>query len=175
MRPRPLTRTLGAILAGGQARRFGSDKAHARLEGWRLIDLVYDRLAVQCDAIVVCGREEEGFACIPDAPEAGLGPLGGLNAALAHAAAQGFTHVLSCGVDVPNLPPDLAEILAGEGAGIVQSQPVVGLWPAALADVLAAFIAGGGRSLYRFADHIEARQIGFDPPLMNVNRPEDLP
>jgi molybdopterin-guanine dinucleotide biosynthesis protein A len=170
-----LTSILGAILAGGQARRFGSDKAQARYNGWRLIDLVYDHLSVQCDAIVVCGREEEGFTCIPDRPEAGLGPLGGLNAALNHARGSGFAHVLSVGVDVPNLPPDLAQILAGEGAAIVQSQPVVGLWPADLADTLDAFLSGGGRSLYRFADHVHARQIGFDPPLLNVNTPSDLP
>lgn len=170
-----MTRTLGAILAGGQSRRFGSDKAQARLGGWRLIDLVYDRLAVQCDTIVVCGRVESGFTCIPDLPEPGLGPLGGLNAALAHAAASGHSHVLSCGVDVPNLPPDLAGTLAGEGAAIVQSQPVVGLWPVTLSGTLADYIAGGGRALYGFAERVGARRIGFDPPLLNVNRPEDLP
>lgn len=112
--------------------------------------------------------------CLPDRPSAGLGPLGGLNAALHHAAGHGFTHVLSTGCDVPNLPPDLAETLAGEGPAIVQSQPVIGLWPAELAPRLEAFIAGGGRALYGFAESVGARQIGFDPPLMNVNRPEDL-
>ena len=173
--PKPLTRILGAILAGGQARRFGSDKAHARYDGWRLIDLVYDHLSVQCDAIVVCGREEEGFACIPDAPEAGLGPLGGLNAALLHAAAEGFTHVLSAGCDVPNLPADMAQVLAGEGPAIVRSQPVVGLWPVDLAGALEEFLAGGGRALYGFAERVHARQIAFDPPLLNVNTPADLP
>eukprot|EP00611_Tribonema_gayanum_P009759 TRINITY_DN19634_c0_g1_i1.p3 TRINITY_DN19634_c0_g1~~TRINITY_DN19634_c0_g1_i1.p3 ORF type:complete len:108 (-),score=11.69 TRINITY_DN19634_c0_g1_i1:38-361(-) len=80
-RPRRLTETrpvrLGAILAGGQARRFGSDKAQALYEGARLIDRVAAALAAQCEAVVVCGREEAGFACIPDWPESGLGPLGG--------------------------------------------------------------------------------------------------
>lgn len=111
---------------------------------------------------------------LPDRPSTGLGPLGGLNAALHHAAERGFTHVLSTGCDVPNLPPDLAETLAGDGPAIVQSQPVIGLWPAELAPRLEAFIAGGGRALYGFAESVSARQIGFDPPLMNVNRPEDL-
>ncbi|MFL0355293.1 molybdenum cofactor guanylyltransferase [Erythrobacter sp. GH1-10] len=166
---------LGAILAGGQSRRFGSDKAHARYNGFRLIDLVYDHLSVQCDAIVVCGREEEGFECVSDLPEAGLGPLGGLNAALSHAAANGFTHVLSAGCDVPNLPPDLADTLSGESAAIVQSQPVIGLWPVAVGGSLAEFLEDGGRSLYGFAERIEARQIAFDPPLLNVNSPDDLP
>jgi molybdopterin-guanine dinucleotide biosynthesis protein A len=165
---------LGAILAGGQARRFGSDKAQALYEGARLIDRVADALAAQCAAVVVCGREEPGFACIPDWPEAGLGPLGGLAAALRHAEASGFAHVLSAGVDVPDLPHDLAATLSGEGAAIVESQPVVGLWPAAAASALADFIAGGGRSLYRFADHVGARRIDLPAALMNVNRPEDL-
>jgi molybdenum cofactor guanylyltransferase len=166
---------LGAILAGGQARRFGSDKAQALYEGARLIDRVADALAAQCDTVVVCGREEPGFPCIPDWPEAGLGPLGGLAAALRHAEASGFAHVLSAGVDAPDLPHDLAATLSGEGAAIVESQPVVGLWPTAALPALEAFLHGGGRSLYRFADHVGARRIDLPAALMNVNRPEDLP
>lgn len=170
-----MTKLLGTILAGGQARRFGSDKAQALFEGTRLIDRVAAALAAQCDAVIVCGREEPGFICIPDWPETGLGPLGGLAGALRHAEATGFTHVLAAGVDAPDLPHDLAAILAGEGAAIVESQPVVGLWPVAASPALEAFMAEGGRSLYRFADHIGARRIELPAPLMNVNRPEDLP
>ena len=129
-------------------------------------------MAAQCDALVVCGREEPGFVCIPDWPEAGLGPLGGLAAALRHAEERGFSGVLSAGVDVPDLPHDLAAALAGEGAGIVESQPVVGLWPVADFLPLEAFLHGGGRSLYRFADAIAARRIDLAAPLMNVNRPD---
>lgn len=166
---------MGAILAGGQARRFGSDKAQALYEGARLIDRVAAALAAQCDAVVVCGRDEPGFSCIPDWPQAGLGPLGGLTAALRHARTRGFTHVLSAGVDAPDLPHDLAALLAGEGAAIVESQPVVGLWPVTALPALEAFLGGGGRSLYRCADALGARRIDLPAPLMNVNRPEDLP
>lgn len=141
----------------------------------RLIDGVAAALLAQCEALVVCGREERGFACIPDWPEPGTGPLGGLAAALRHAGEQGFTHVLSAGVDVPDYPHNLAATLAGEGAAIVESQPVVGLWPVAAGGSLEAFLTNGGRSLYRFADHIGARRIALPRPLMNVNRPEDLP
>lgn len=165
---------LGAILAGGQARRFGSDKAQALYQGERLIDRVAAALLAQCGALVVCGRDEPGFRCIPDWPEAGLGPLGGLAAALRHAREQGFSHVLSAGVDVPDLPHDLSMSLAGEGAAIVESQPVVGLWPVADVPTLEVFLSGGGRSLYRFADAIAARRVDLPTALMNVNRPEDL-
>jgi len=112
---------------------------------------------------------------MPDLPEPGLGPLGGLNAALHYAARSDASHVLSAGVDIPNLPHDLGVLLSGEGAAIVENQPVVGLWPVTLTPVLAAFIADGGRSLYRFADHVGARQIALKPPLLNVNRPADIP
>ena len=158
----------------GQARRFGSDKAQALYQGERLIDRVAAALAAQCEGVVVCGRDEPGFACIPDWPETGLGPLGGLAAALRYASGQGFAHVLSAGVDVPDLPHDLAVSLAGDGAAIVESQPVVGLWPVAAAPVLEAFLADGGRSLYRFADNVGARQVELPATLMNVNYPEDL-
>ena len=124
--------------------------------------------------MVVCGREEEGFACIPDRPAADMGPLGGINAALHHARYHGFDHVLSAACDIPNLPHDLVKALAGEGAAMVQSQPVVGLWPAGLADELEAFLSGGGRRLYDFGQGAGARMVRIDPPLMNVNRPEDL-
>lgn len=174
-RPRHSIKPLGAILAGGQARRFGSDKALALYRGERLIDCVAAALGAQCGAVIVCGRQEPGFTCIPDLPDADMGPLGGLNAALQYAAQEGYSHVLSAGVDAPNLPHDLAEVLAGDGPAIVQSQPVVGLWPAALADELAAFLEGGGRALYGFAESTGARRIAYDPPLMNVNQPEDLP
>ncbi|MFN4020387.1 MAG: molybdenum cofactor guanylyltransferase [Erythrobacter sp.] len=170
-----MTKTLGAILAGGQARRFGSDKAQALYRGARLIDRAAAALGAQCAAVVVCGRGEPGFACIPDWPEPGLGPLGGLAAALRHAHEQGYSHVLSAGVDAPDLPHDLAASLAGDGAAIVASQPVVGLWPVTDWPAVRAFLEGGGRSLYRCADHIGARRVELAAGLMNVNRPEDLP
>lgn len=168
-------RILGALLAGGQARRFGSDKAYALYQGERLIDIVGKSLGSQCDGVVVCGREEPGFQCVQDRPEAGAGPLGGINAALHFANRNGFNAVLSAACDIPNLPGDLAEILAGESPAIVQSQPVVGFWPTGVASRLDEFLASGGRKLFDFAELVGARKVRFDPPLMNINRPEDLP
>jgi molybdopterin-guanine dinucleotide biosynthesis protein A len=47
---------LGAIIAGGKATRFGSDKAAALLNGRPLIEHVADGLREQVDALIVCGR-----------------------------------------------------------------------------------------------------------------------
>lgn len=168
-------RVLAAILAGGQSRRFGRDKALALVGGVRLIDRVAAVLQPQSDALVVCGRDDPAYACLPDWPEPGLGPLGGLGAALRHARDNGFDAVLSASCDVPNLPPDLRARLSGNGPACAASQPVVGWWPAGCADGLEQFLSDGRRALYGFAEQVGARQIAFDPPLANVNRPEDLP
>lgn len=169
-----MARILGAILAGGRAQRFGSDKAVAEWRGKRLIDWVAEALHAQCENVVLCGREEPGFVCLADAPQTGLGPLAGLNAALGYARKNSFTHVLSAGVDAPNLPHLLTDALMGEGAAVVESQPVVGVWPVAMADELAVFLKEGGRSLYGFAERVDARRVMLDAPLMNVNQPGDL-
>lgn len=167
-------RILGAILAGGRARRFGSDKAHALWQGERLIDRVAAALGPQCDTLIVCGREEPGFASLPDRPGPDLGPLGGLNAALRHARDNGFDAVLAAACDIPDIPSDLLVRLEGVGPAIIADQPVVGLWPANLAPALEEFLAQGGRAIYRFAESVGARQVSIDPGLGNINRPEDL-
>jgi len=168
-------RILGAILAGGKAQRYGSDKAQALYRGERLIDRVARALLAQCEALVVCGREEPGFTCIPDLPRPGMGPLGGLNAALHYGHENGFDLVLAAPCDIPDLPRDLVSELYGDGAALVASQPVVGLWPAALAEALDRFVLGDRLAVMAFADAVGARRVEIHPPLSNVNRPEDLP
>lgn len=104
-----------------------------------------------------------------------MGPLGGLCAALHHAQESGFDAVLAAPCDVPNLPGDLFGMLEGETAAIVQSQPVVGYWPASLAGPLEEYLLRGERRIYNFAEQSGARLVRFDPPLMNINEVGDLP
>src|SRR5687768_5356431 len=51
------TMILGAVLAGGQSSRFGSDKALAELDGRTLIARAVDALAGWCEYVVAVGRE----------------------------------------------------------------------------------------------------------------------
>ncbi|UUL81709.1 molybdenum cofactor guanylyltransferase [Sphingomonas qomolangmaensis] len=161
-------RLLGAVLAGGLSRRFGSDKAEALLDGERLIDRVVAALTPQVDAVILCGRAPG----LPDRPVGGLGPLAGLNAALHHARAHGFDAVLSVPCDAPYLPHDLRAIL-GDGPAFIADQPVIGIWPAALADRLDVHLRGDDRSLRRWgrATGASARNA---PPIANINTPADL-
>lgn len=118
---------LGAIIAGGQSRRFGSDKALAEIGGKPLLDHVAEALRRQTDALIVCGREWPGATSIPDRPAPDQGPLGGLCAALRHAADNGFDAVLTAGCDTLPVPAELLSLLnpslpregQGVGAGAV--------------------------------------------------------
>jgi molybdopterin-guanine dinucleotide biosynthesis protein A len=171
-----VTRLLGAILAGGQSRRFGSDKAMASHAGRPLIAHIIEALEPQVDAVILCGRTLEGVAHVADRPEAGLGPMGGINAALHYAAANGFDAVLTCGCDTPLLPADLGERLAAAGEAVfVEDLPVIGRWPARLAEQIDRHLQeGDDRSIRRWARSIGAVAITLPDAVPNINTPEDL-
>lgn len=161
-------RILGAILAGGESRRFGSNKAAAALDGRMLIDWVRAALAPQVDALVICGPDGLG-----DRPAGRLGPLAGINAAL-HVARE-FDAVLSVPCDAPRLPVDLRLRLEAVGApSFIEDAPVIGLWPVALAELLDEHLIGADRSMRGWARRIGARGVQLDRPILNVNTPDDL-
>jgi molybdopterin-guanine dinucleotide biosynthesis protein A len=165
---------LGAILAGGQSRRFGSDKAVASYRGAPLIAHMIDALGRQCDAILICGRRIEGYDMVPDRPAPGLGPLGGLAAALHAGQARGFDAVLSVPCDAPQIPHDLRAQL-GAAPACLADLPVIGLWPCALADQLDRHVAADPRrSMRGWADRIGAARRTLAVPIANINTPADL-
>lgn len=163
---------LGAVLAGGRSRRFGSDKAMALLNGRTLLDHAMAALAPHVATVVICGRDG-GLA---DRPQADLGPLGGLNAALHHAAAQGFAGVLTTGCDMPVYPAELPAALIGAGAAVLEGQQLLGWWPAGLAPELDAHLAEeNDRSIRGWLARVDARVVQMPGLVLpNINRPEDL-
>ncbi|MDV3456876.1 molybdenum cofactor guanylyltransferase [Sphingomonas sp. HF-S4] len=170
-----MTKLLGAILAGGQSRRFGSDKAAALLDGRPLIEHVAEALARDCDALVVCGRSHAAIPFLADLPRPGLGPLGGLCAALLHGRDHGFEAVLSAPCDVPDLPAGLLARLSARPASYVAGLPVIGLWPCTLADGLRAHLdAQDDRSMRYWACVANAVPVALDQPPANINTPEAL-
>lgn len=167
-------RLLGCVLAGGQSRRFGSDKALALWRGRTLLDHAIVMLGGRCDAVVVAGRTLQDVDCVADWPSAGQGPLGGLAGALRHARRANYGAVLTIGVDSLGLPDDLAHLMA-PGPACLAQQPVVGLWPVATLPVLEAILTGGERgSMLHFAERAGARLIELEAAPANVNTPEDL-
>lgn len=171
--PRPC---LGAILAGGKSRRFGSDKAKALIDGRPMLDHVIEALTPQVDAMVICGREWPGIVPLEDYPIAGIGPLGGLGAALDHAARGGYRGVLTVPVDVLPLPGNILGLLGDGSAAVFARQCLVGFWPTEYRDALMAHIlSGGGHAFQAWLDSTDARRMPEPFAMSNVNRVEDLP
>ena len=165
---------LGAVLAGGQSSRFGSDKALAELGGETLLARAVATLSGWCDQVVVVGREQAPALTLPDWPRPAMGPLGGIAAALRHARGAGCSAVLSCGVDSVGLPDHLPALLDPAPAYLAD-QPVVGLWPVeALAQVEAILDGTGRHSLRALAERIGARAVQLDAGSGHIATPEDL-
>ena len=162
-------RLLGAVLAGGRSIRFGSDKGQALLNGKPLIEHAAEALSKHCEEVVIVGR-----GAVPDWPEPGRGPLGGLAGALLYARDSGFDAVLSCALDSLGLPADLRERLM-PAPSYVESQPVIGMWLTDSLDAAQAMLASGQTASMRgFADRIEARAVKLPQEPANVNTPDDL-
>ncbi len=165
---------LGAVLAGGLSSRFGSDKALAEIDGRTLISLAVDALSGWCEHVVVTGRETAPAPTLPDWPRAGLGPLGGVAAAMHHALDEGYDAVMTCGVDAGLLPDDLLAVLGQAPAYLVQ-QPVIGIWPVSAMPALEAILQGTqSHSMRRFAEAIGARGVELSATIANINTPHDL-
>jgi molybdenum cofactor guanylyltransferase len=192
---------LGAIIAGGQGRRFGGDKGAAMLGGKALIDHVADALRPQVDALIVCGREWPGLDSVADRPAPDMGPLGGLNAALHAAQHEGFDMVLTTGCDVLPVPtfsrhPELVsgsmdkqqptvlvekwmlKQVQHDGsvvASVIKGQPLFGLWPTSLASQLDHHLATQtDRSMRHWIAITGAREVECATDFHNLNTREDF-
>ena len=111
------TTLIGLVLAGGQSRRMGQDKALMRYQGRTLIDNASLLLqAASCDKVLI-SRNTPGFLNdkIEDA-----GPLSGVHAVL-DALSQSDNHngnpceLLVLPVDMPQMTPELLRILVSRG------------------------------------------------------------
>ena len=168
------TDVLGAVIAGGKSTRFGSDKALAPFRGRPLIDHAVSAVAAHSAQVIVCGRDHEDLASVKDQPNAGMGPLGGVAAALLEAQARRHSAVLTAPCDTIDLPQDLLNILSPYPS-YVESLPVIGLWPAsAAADALAILEGEGIHSMKAFAARISARAVQLPREPVNINTAADL-
>ncbi|GGB93897.1 molybdenum cofactor guanylyltransferase [Novosphingobium endophyticum] len=165
---------LGAVLAGGQSSRFGSDKALAELDGHTLLALAVDALAGLCEHVIVVGRETAPAPTVPDWPKPGMGPLGGIAAALHHARDEGYEAVLTCGVDAAFLPDDLVQVLSPAPACLTR-QPVIGLWPVSAVEVVEKLLHSNDRhSMLRLVELLGARRVDTAAAIPNINTQQDL-
>ncbi len=174
------------IATGGMGSRMGGAKAERMLGGARLIDHMLRWARGQSDLVALAVRTGDGDlgTALPTLADAAadLGPISALDSAMRFAAQHGADHVLLVSCDMPFLPVDLlqrlSDAIGGAGAALPDAagrvQPLAALWRVDVA-ALDAYIAGGGQSLWRFAERqamvrLPAQAADF----ANINTSEEL-
>lgn len=174
-----------AVTAGGQSRRFGSDKALALWQGQPLLNHVAGSLNAAPERLLIAptGRYSlQGWTEIADG-RPGEGPLAGLETALLSSQRE---WVALTGVDLPTLTAaywhQLAaartahslSVQAADAQG--QPQPLAALYHRDLLPYITALLDSGERRL-RLACPPERVVVLHSLParfFRNINRPEDL-
>ena len=192
----------GVIVAGGLSRRMGGgDKTLLDLGGGTMLACIIERLRPQVGALILNANGDAsrfaafGLPVVPDEITDYAGPLAGMLAgmrwSLAHAPAA--RHIATVSSDAPFLPMDLVARLSSaiakrpDAIALARSpdglQPVIGLWPVALADDLQAQLAAGTRKILAWAERHAIAQVDFPQidiggrtvdPFFNANTPEDF-
>lgn len=175
---------VGVVLAGGQSRRMGRDKAVVAFKGKRLIDHVIERLSPQVDRVLLSAGQtyDTGLTAIADAA-AFQGPVAGLFGVADWMArhAPGCDGFLTAPVDGPFLPDDLAGRLTDrpDQSAIAQDEagthPTFAYWTLAALEQARSSLPDAP-SLHRLAKSAEAREVtwpGTDH-FINLNTLDDL-
>lgn len=180
------------LLAGGQSRRMGRDKALLEVEGQPLWRLQIAKLEPVADEILISVREtgsfiESEYPKIPDPPGA-RGPLGGVASAL-HAATH--PHLLVLAVDLPAMTSAYLETLSAHitaGAGVVPEldgyyQGTCAIYPVRLLPLVEETLQSGDPSFQNLIRQALAsgqmKVVPVDdkdrPLFANWNTPESIP
>lgn len=179
------------VLMGGRASRMGGgDKALIPLAGRPILAHALERLAPQVGSIALSANGDParlacfGLPVLPDPAEGPEGPLGGVRAGLAWAAAlPGVTHLATIPGDAPTPPRDLvARLLTAAEGGLAAAvspggiEPLHALWPLSFSADLERLIAEGVASPRRALMTLRAREAVFSTPegFRDVDTPDDL-
>lgn len=184
------------ILAGGESRRMGQDKASLKLGDQTLLQRVTNIVQPLFSDVIVSVRQPRPDCDLPQVSDDPLhaGPLAGLAAGLARA---DTTWVFAVACDMPFITPQLIECLAGFRSAEDYSQvdavvPVVAGYPQPLAafyarhnlGVLREILNGNGRhSLRELLEKLTVRYVTetemhtADPALrsfFDLDTPQDM-
>ncbi len=171
------------VLAGGESRRMGRDKAFIDVGGETLAARTARVVSAICDHVIVVGAPGRALPALQDGvatafdDERFQGPIAGIVAGLAALPIDATSHVLVVGVDLPRLheeplrallalaPPERAVALAREG----EVEPLPSWLPTArLRDALLASRAD--RSLRALLRDLEVRAVTTDEIMVEAPR-----
>ncbi len=177
----PLTtvRVGGLLLAGGQSRRFGAEKAVARFGEQLMMDAVAERFDPFAD-FAISARPGSAAATramrlhatiLNDDPSLPSGPLAGVLEGLKWAHARNLDFLATAPCDAPLLPTDVFERLLGAiglaraafAVTSVGEHPLCAVWQVALQSPLEHSLRGGVHpSVRSFLAAQHAERVWFD-------------
>lgn len=181
----------GVILAGGESSRMGRNKALLEVNGERMVETAYRRIAELFDEVLLVTNTPEIYGFIPCRKIAdiypGMGPLGGIHAALSGCNAE-RAFVTAC--DMPSLNPQLIRELSSMqgGTDVVIPETPGGLEPLhavyakSCLPMMEIILRAGERRILSFFDQAQVRLVprgriaALDPDFSsfrNINTPED--
>ncbi|HET8900080.1 MAG TPA: molybdenum cofactor guanylyltransferase MobA [Rhodanobacteraceae bacterium] len=188
----PVTRPpiLGAVLAGGEARRLGGlDKGLQPFRGRALVASVVDAIKPEVDEIlIIANRHRMQYGAfgkvIADEHPGYAGPMAGIAAALEYAAER---WALCVPVDCPTLPPELVPRLhqamqarASIACAVVHDgervQPLFALYRPGLAFAASQALADN-RAVHEWQRELGALEVDFADlatAFANLNTPADF-
>ncbi len=125
-----------AILCGGDSSRFGEDKTRQLVDGLPLYKLIWEKLASRSRDIFLQTAPGDQYD-LPTRVDLiqGGGPLGAIYSALTHAK-NDWLFVSAC--DLPNLDPDLVDILIAEARSEDDFEIIIPRWDNGYYEPLAA-------------------------------------
>jgi len=183
----------GFVLAGGQSRRMGTDKASMDWEGRTLLERSLELLSSVVSRVAIVGSADRfsSFGTVIEDHFVGRGPLAGIHSALRSPIASELNLILA--VDMPLLSQAFLRFLLDQAAAshaIVTVprtsegwQPLCAVYRRGFAEFADAALRLGrnridplfGETELRVVQENELRNFGFSPEIFrNLNTPEDV-
>ncbi|MBL0226205.1 MAG: formate dehydrogenase accessory sulfurtransferase FdhD [Geobacteraceae bacterium] len=177
-----------AILAGGQSRRMGRNKALLEVDGAPIISRVYETLARLFREVILVTNNPEEYRFLPCRKVAdihqGCGAIAGLHSALVNSAFD-RTFVAAC--DMPSLDPVLIKLLctidsAAEAVVPINTEgmrePLHAVYTKRALQTIEEIITSGDKSILIVLDRLNTREVGQNETggtesFRNVNTPEE--
>lgn len=181
----------GVVLAGGESRRMGRDKATMPVPGGTttLVEQVVGILGQRCEQVFVMAAPGQPLPALQVTvlrdELRGLGPLPATGRGLRAAAEAGARFAFVSAVDMPYLTveliDELARMAAATNAEVVlpwdgRTHYLAAMYRTDLADRVDALVAAGKRKMSDLINASDAQQIVVSDsrPLTNVNSAADL-
>ncbi len=174
----------GFVLVGGQSRRMGRDKALLPHHSGVLVEEIAAKLAAVTVSVALVGPPERyrhlHLDCIPDR-RPGLGPLAGVEAALASARGE-WNLIVAC--DMPDIDTPLLKklidtakqwraqcALATDETG--ESHPLCAVYHASCLPIVSGALDRGRLKLLETVHALQPVTVHIGGVFRNVNTPEE--